>query len=286
MFPGYYKRPEVTAEVFDVDGYYRTGDVVAEVGPDQLAVRRPPQQRAQALAGRVRHRRQAGSGVRRQPAGPADLRLRQQRSLVSAGRRRAHRGRTGAPRCGRAEAADHRVAAGRREGCGTAVVRDSTRLHRRDNAFHARERSAHRHPQAGAAEAQGALRRAARTALHRPGRQPGQRAAGAAPARRRPAGAGDHQPGRGRTAGRGGNRPAARRALHRPRRGFPVRVDIRQPAARDLRHRRARRRHRQPGQRPGSPWPPTSRRSGNPAPRGRRSRRCTAATPPRCTPAT
>jgi fatty acid CoA ligase FadD9 len=37
MFPGYYKRPEVTADVFDVDGYYRTGDVVAEVGPDQLA---------------------------------------------------------------------------------------------------------------------------------------------------------------------------------------------------------------------------------------------------------
>jgi fatty acid CoA ligase FadD9 len=36
MFPGYYKRPEVTADVFDVDGYYRTGDVVAELGPDRL----------------------------------------------------------------------------------------------------------------------------------------------------------------------------------------------------------------------------------------------------------
>jgi fatty acid CoA ligase FadD9 len=36
LFPGYYKRPEVTAEVFDPDGYYRTGDIVAEVGPDQL----------------------------------------------------------------------------------------------------------------------------------------------------------------------------------------------------------------------------------------------------------
>ncbi|MEB3023484.1 carboxylic acid reductase [[Mycobacterium] crassicus] len=36
LFPGYYKRPEITAEVFDADGYYRTGDVVAEVGPDQL----------------------------------------------------------------------------------------------------------------------------------------------------------------------------------------------------------------------------------------------------------
>lgn len=36
MFPGYYKRPEITANVFDADGFYRTGDVVAEVGPDQL----------------------------------------------------------------------------------------------------------------------------------------------------------------------------------------------------------------------------------------------------------
>lgn len=36
LFPGYYKRPDVTADVFDADGFYRTGDVVAEVGPDQL----------------------------------------------------------------------------------------------------------------------------------------------------------------------------------------------------------------------------------------------------------
>jgi fatty acid CoA ligase FadD9 len=36
LFPGYYKRPEVTAEVFDADGYYRTGDVVAEVAPNRL----------------------------------------------------------------------------------------------------------------------------------------------------------------------------------------------------------------------------------------------------------
>ena len=36
MFPGYYMRPEITAEVFDADGYYRTGDIVAEVGPDHL----------------------------------------------------------------------------------------------------------------------------------------------------------------------------------------------------------------------------------------------------------
>nr|MDP9168140.1 AMP-binding protein [Actinomycetota bacterium] len=36
LFPGYYKRPEVTAEVFDADGYYRTGDIVADLGPDQV----------------------------------------------------------------------------------------------------------------------------------------------------------------------------------------------------------------------------------------------------------
>ncbi|RKT20819.1 fatty acid CoA ligase FadD9 [Paraburkholderia sp. RAU2J] len=33
---GYFKRPEVTAAVFDADGYYRTGDIMAETGPDQL----------------------------------------------------------------------------------------------------------------------------------------------------------------------------------------------------------------------------------------------------------
>ncbi|HKV20057.1 MAG TPA: carboxylic acid reductase [Mycobacterium sp.] len=37
MMPGYYKRPDVTAEVFDADGYYRTGDVMAEIEPDRLA---------------------------------------------------------------------------------------------------------------------------------------------------------------------------------------------------------------------------------------------------------
>jgi fatty acid CoA ligase FadD9 len=36
-FPGYFKRPDVTAKAFDPDGYYRTGDVMAELGPDHLA---------------------------------------------------------------------------------------------------------------------------------------------------------------------------------------------------------------------------------------------------------
>ncbi|OBJ22732.1 carboxylic acid reductase [Mycobacterium sp. 1245801.1] len=34
--PGYYNHPEITAAVFDEDGFYRTGDVMAEVGPDHL----------------------------------------------------------------------------------------------------------------------------------------------------------------------------------------------------------------------------------------------------------
>jgi fatty acid CoA ligase FadD9 len=37
MFPGYYKRPDVTADVFDADGFYRTGDIVADIAPDQIA---------------------------------------------------------------------------------------------------------------------------------------------------------------------------------------------------------------------------------------------------------
>ncbi|HYZ54361.1 MAG TPA: carboxylic acid reductase, partial [Streptosporangiaceae bacterium] len=36
IISGYYKRPEVTAETFDEDGYYRTGDIMAELGPDEL----------------------------------------------------------------------------------------------------------------------------------------------------------------------------------------------------------------------------------------------------------
>ncbi|WIM88522.1 carboxylic acid reductase [Candidatus Mycobacterium wuenschmannii] len=36
MFPGYYKRAETTAGVFDEHGYYRTGDVFAEISPDHL----------------------------------------------------------------------------------------------------------------------------------------------------------------------------------------------------------------------------------------------------------
>ncbi|OBF75480.1 oxidoreductase [Mycobacterium sp. 852002-51613_SCH5001154] len=35
--PGYFKRPDVTANAFDEQGYYRTGDVMAELEPGRLA---------------------------------------------------------------------------------------------------------------------------------------------------------------------------------------------------------------------------------------------------------
>ncbi len=36
FIPGYYKQPELNAEKFTADGYFRTGDVMAELGPDHL----------------------------------------------------------------------------------------------------------------------------------------------------------------------------------------------------------------------------------------------------------
>ncbi|MEV7603614.1 carboxylic acid reductase [Kitasatospora sp. NPDC089797] len=36
LVPGYFRRPDATAEVFDEDGFYRTGDIMALVGPDEL----------------------------------------------------------------------------------------------------------------------------------------------------------------------------------------------------------------------------------------------------------
>jgi fatty acid CoA ligase FadD9 len=36
IMAGYYRRPETTAEAFDEDGFYKTGDIMAQTGPDQF----------------------------------------------------------------------------------------------------------------------------------------------------------------------------------------------------------------------------------------------------------
>lgn len=37
LFAGYYGRPDLTAAAFDEEGFYRTGDIMAEIEPDRLA---------------------------------------------------------------------------------------------------------------------------------------------------------------------------------------------------------------------------------------------------------
>ena len=273
--------------MFDPDGYYRTGDIMAEVGPDQLVYLDRRNNVLKLSQGEF-------VTVSKLEAVFGDSPLVRQ-IYVYGNSARSYLLAVVVPTDGCTVRAHDvaslkplisRVAAECREGGRPAVLRDPARLHHRDNAVHAGERPADRHPQAGAAEAEGALRRSSGTALHRAGRQSGQRAARAAPQRRRPAGAGDRQPGRRRPAGRGADRSGARRALHRPGRRFAVRVDVRQSAARDLRHRRAGRRHRQPGHRPAGLADYIEAAADIRREAARRSRRCTAATPPRCTPVT
>nr|WP_258528171.1 AMP-binding protein [Streptomyces sp. NBRC 110611] len=36
LVPGYFRRPDTTSEVFDKDGFYRMGDIMARVGPGEL----------------------------------------------------------------------------------------------------------------------------------------------------------------------------------------------------------------------------------------------------------
>ena len=36
LVPGYFNRPDITAEVFDEEGFFHTGDIMAEIGPDEL----------------------------------------------------------------------------------------------------------------------------------------------------------------------------------------------------------------------------------------------------------
>ena len=254
MFPGYYKRPEITAEVFDADGYYRTGDIVAEVGPDQLRYLDRRNNVLKLSQGEF-------VAVSKLEAVFGDSPLVRQ-IFVYGNSARSYLLAVVVPTeealsrtaSSRAEAADHRVVAERREGRGTAVVRDSARLHHRDQRLSRvenglltgirklarpklKEYYGERLEQLYTDLADSQANELRELRLHgadRPVLETIGRAA-RAPTRC------------------GGRRRTARRALHRSRRRFPVRVDIRQSAARDLRHRRARRRHRQPGQRPGVP---------------------------------
>ncbi len=253
MFPGYYKRPEITADVFDADGYYRTGDVVAEVAPNKVVyvdrrnnVLKLAQgefvtvAKLEAVFGNSPLVRQIY--VYGNSAHPYLL------AVVVPTEEALARSSTPTRSSRRSPIRCRDVAKASRP----AVLRGAARLHHRDNAFHAGERSADRHPQAGMAEAQAALRRATGTALRRPGRRA--RPTSCATLRRSGADAPVLQTvSRAAAAllGAGDHRPVTRRALHRLGRRLVVRVDIRQPAARDLRHRRAGRRHHQPGQRPG-----------------------------------
>ena len=181
MFPGYYKRPEVTAEVFDDDGFYRTGDIVAELGPDQLQyvdrrnfvlklsqgefVTASKLEAVFENSPLVRQIYIYGNSARSYllavivPTAEA-LRTRdtdELRALIG-------------------ESLQDVAKVG-----GLQSFEIPARLHHRDNAVHAGERSADRYPQAGAAEAEGALRPTVGAAVHRSGARPGDRVAGAAP---------------------------------------------------------------------------------------------------------
>jgi fatty acid CoA ligase FadD9 len=76
--PGYYKRPEITAEVFDADGYYRTGDIVAEHAPDRLAYVVRRNNVIKLSQGEFVAVAQSRSRIRRHSTDPTDLRVRQQ----------------------------------------------------------------------------------------------------------------------------------------------------------------------------------------------------------------
>ena len=83
--------------MFDADGYYRTGDIVAELGPDQLRYLDRRNNVLKLSQGEFVTVSRLEVVFGDSPLVRADLRLRQQRPLVSAGRRRAHRRSSVAP---------------------------------------------------------------------------------------------------------------------------------------------------------------------------------------------
>jgi len=85
-----------------------------------------------------RHRLEVGGSIRRQPADPADLRLRQQRPFLPAGRRRADQGHVGPlrRRCRVAQAAHRESLQELAKSAGLQSYENSARLRRRDNTVH------------------------------------------------------------------------------------------------------------------------------------------------------
>ena len=247
LFPGYYKRPEVTADVFDVDGYYRTGDIVAEVGPDQLTyldrrnnVLKLSQgefvtvAKLEAVFGDSPLIRQIfvyGNSARSYllavvvPTDDAVARhdAESLKPLITESlqdvARAAGLQSYEIPRDFIVETTPFTLANGLLTG-----IRKLARPKLKEYYGDRLEQLYTDLADSQATE----LRELRLHGADRPSSRPSAGPRGRCWARRQPT--------------------AARRALHRPRRGFPVRVDIRQPVARDLRHRRARRRDRQPGQ--------------------------------------
>jgi nucleotide-binding universal stress UspA family protein len=76
LFAGYYKRPEVTAGVFDPDGYYRTGDLVARLVPAGSSISIDATTTSSRRRGGMRHsvRAPASTRSRSDPKQPNDYR--------------------------------------------------------------------------------------------------------------------------------------------------------------------------------------------------------------------
>ncbi len=246
LFPGYYKRSEVTASVFDGDGFYRTGDVVARDRAGPAPLRRPAQQRAQARPGRVRHVGQAGGGLRQQPTGARQIYVcGNSAPALSAGRGGAHR-RNGVSK----EAISESLQEVARDADlqSYEIPRDfivETTPFSLENGLltgirklawpklkaHYGERLEQLYTELAETQA-GELSTAVPPSPDAPVLETVSRAAGA-------------------LLGAAAARPGTRCPLHRSGWRFVVGVDLRQSPARDLRRRCARRRDRQPGQRSG-----------------------------------
>ena len=272
------RRPELTAEMFDADGFYRTGDIVgrARTRPVEYIDRR---NNVLKLSQGEFQRRPSSKPLHRQSAGAPDLPVRQQHPALPAGRDRADRTCLAqhdpdALQCARRLPEEGR--ADRRP----AVVRGPARLPGRDHPVQRGERSADRHPQARLAQACGALRRSRKTStLNWPARRPVNCAdcAGPGPPARccRPS---SRLPPRF-WAFRPPRCPAP--PLHRSRRRFVVRVDLRQPTA-GRSSRSTFPSGSSSARRPIClPSPTASRPNAARTPVARRTPPCTAGTPPR-----